>query len=157
MINFARICRLDNPFLLLEIWKPPRIYCQILQILDCSKTQGQPHGKFELWATTSTRRERETIDCVCQWRRMTSLHMLCSSLYSLRLVDGLGHREEGAVGQDRKHHQVVKILVHRNVDCSLPQLKFINDIYKSSNLDLHHYRVVKLWYSDCKSNSLIVL
>ena len=57
-----------------------------------------------------------------------------SAQYSLRLVDGLGHGEEGAVGQDRQHHQVVKILVHRNVDCSLPQLKFINDIYKSSNL-----------------------
>ena len=53
--------------------------------------------------------------------------------YSLRLVDGLGHGEEGAVGQDSQHHKVVKILVHGNVDSSLPQLKFRNQVISGSS------------------------
>ena len=31
----------------------------------------------------------------------------------LSLIDGLGHGEEGAVGEDGEHHQVVEVLVHR--------------------------------------------
>ena len=31
----------------------------------------------------------------------------------LGLVDGLGHGEERAVGEDGEHHKVVEVLVHR--------------------------------------------
>ena len=65
-------------------------------------------------------------------KQYNTLRIISTSSYLLRLVDWLGHGEEGAVGQDGQHHQVVKILVHRNVDSSLPQLKFRNGIYKSS-------------------------
>ena len=88
MINFARICRLDNPFLLLEIWKPPRIYCQMFQILDCSKTQGQPNGKFEPWETTSREGghgQWMSEFIVYQWRCITSqwLQYFVTASYSV--------------------------------------------------------------------------
>ena len=60
----------------------------------------------------------------------------------LCLVDGLCHGEEGAVGEDGQHDQVVKVLVHRHVDGDTTQLKQgLSLSTKCTNIYLHRLRV----------------
>jgi hypothetical protein len=43
--------------------------------------------------------------------------------HSLCYLDGLGHGQEGAVGEDGEHDQVVEVLFDGQVDGSFPKLK----------------------------------